>query len=482
MCIRLFLCSVFCWLTPTALHAQAPSTLPNAQRQYLNLELDSCRNMLQKIPPNPSTFYLMALATATDIFLHDDNTRYKAHSPMEDTLLDSLNSMNFDDKNTLFLKAEIKLQWAILKIRNEENFAGFWSLRQAYLLSKKNLEAHPDFMPAHKTLGTLQILFGILPDKYNWLLAIFGIDGDVQQGLNELRRVAESSQTYGAEAHIMLGMIWAYLLDESQRAVVILDKVYQQNPTLLPAYANILALVKNTQGDKALALLDKNLSSPRAKNQLPQLLYIRGEIMMQQWKWHQAIENYLAFLHLQSKHSLKKDALFKIGVSYYIQKKTVEADTFFSRARQSGQTKTEADNNAQYALTHTPLPDPSLFKIRYATDGGYFKNALKTMNETDTTELNTHDKCEFYYRKGRLFHKTNDTPKAIINYKKTIARQQGDHWYFAPNAALQLGEIYIEASHNKEAQNYLKMVLRYTDYPYQESIRRKARMLLKSLN
>nr|HPI81275.1 hypothetical protein [Cyclobacteriaceae bacterium] len=56
-----------------------------------------------------------------------------------------------------------------------------------------------------------------------------------------------------------------------------------------------------------------------------------------------------------------------------------------------------------------------------------------------------------------------------------------NNWYFAPNAALQLGYI-ARADHNlAEARRYFELALDYRDHPYKNSIDSKARSALDRL-
>ena len=170
--------------------AGAAGVLNDAYRQYLNFQLDSCLRTLSHSSNDPLARYLEILAKNTEIFMSDDREIYKESKFMESEQLDNL---SFAEEYNNFLKAEIKLQWAVLKLKYDDEFAAFWNLRQSYNLAKSNIQANPAFLPSYKTLGLLHVLYGIFPDKYDWILALLGIEGDVDQGLNELNLLYEGN-------------------------------------------------------------------------------------------------------------------------------------------------------------------------------------------------------------------------------------------------------------------------------------------------
>ena len=210
--IRLFLfASILSFKLPAFSQPEVDSNLQTAYEQFLNLRLDSCRKSLpagqagiKLISPDPLTFYLEILLATTTIFVEDDYTLYKAHKFHENELLEKLDELNFSETYTNFLRSEIKLQWAILKLKNGEEFAAFWNLKQAYNIAVENVRKNHEFLPSYKTLGLLHVLYGIFPEKYNWILSIFGIEGNVHTGLSELDKVYESSHFLSLECGIPL--------------------------------------------------------------------------------------------------------------------------------------------------------------------------------------------------------------------------------------------------------------------------------------
>ncbi|HEY8401534.1 MAG TPA: hypothetical protein VIK89_09745, partial [Cytophagaceae bacterium] len=82
---------------------------------------------------------------------------------------------------------------------------------------------------------------------------------------------------------------------------------------------------------------------------------------------------------------------------------------------------------------------------------------------------------------GRLHHKVGSINDAIDYYLKTIELSPPDTYYFAPNAALQLGYIYKRKSDKENARKYFQKALTYKNYEYKNSIDNKAKAALNEL-
>lgn len=474
--IRLFLWSLILQTTQQ-LTAQSADNhqLKSAYSHYLNFQLDSCNYHLKQLPAHPLSFYLKSLNTSTIIFLDDTVDHFTEKKYIEDVLLGELDTLKFNEQNTNFLKSEIKLQWAILKLKNGEEFAAFWGFKQAYGLAKENVNKYPEYIPSYKTLGLLHVLYDIFPEKYNWILAIFGLKGDVTAGLSELNKVQQSNHFLSAESQLIIALLHAYLLNDPEEAVNSMKALYGRNEYLLIDYTFSLILMKNNQSSLALDIISKSLDKYPRPLAIPQLYYLKAEICMQRGSLLEAIENYLNFLSAHQGINLIKDTYYKIGICYLILEMPAESNHYFENSKQHGWAKNEADKHAKSALENEPISNRQLYQLRYATDGGFYEKAFKIKQNIDPSNLNDHDLTEYYYRSARLFHHTGDTRQAKEYYLLTIDFQKPRDWYFAPNSALQLGLIYKAENNKEKAKKYLKIINNYRGYPYQNSIRQKAK-------
>ena len=91
------------------------------------------------------------------------------------------------------------------------------------------------------------------------------------------------------------------------------------------------------------------------------------------------------------------------------------------------------------------------------------------------------DSLEYFYRAGRIYHENGETQKAIEYYIKTITNGIDEKYYYAANAALQLGIIYENSGNDKLAMTYFQKVSSCKNTEYKNSIEQKAKSKLKRI-
>jgi hypothetical protein len=479
---RLFLLLIFLNNTLRAQQAHQSYTTA-AFQQYLNFEFDSCRASLQYAGKSTEAFYLSHLLVATQILMSDDQELYKSQKYLESEYLAEIDNGIYDAASKIFLKTEIRIHWSVLKMKYGEELSAFWSMRQAYLMAQENLQKHPDFLPAHKSLGFLYILFGIVPEKYNWLLSIFAIEGDVERGRECLLKVWNQHGFYALESGMIMALLDAYLLNQPKEGLRKISKISTDTPALLIDYVHCLILMKNAMSSQVEKIIDTAARNYPQPFKLPQMYYLSGEVSLQKGEIDKAIEGYENFIKYQTGKGLIKDAYFKTGICYLIKGDKDMSTSYLESARISGWSVNEADLYAENQLQSGHISNRDLYRLRYATDGGFYDLAKDIQKNIKWNELVGEDLCEYYYRSGRLMQNSGDLPEATIFYKKTIEYQGDQIWYYAPNACLQLGLMSISENKLPEAKVHLQAVLSYKkSYPYQKSIRQKAKAALKSLD
>ncbi len=456
--------------------------LNKALHQYFDLQLDSCKLSLGRIEDNPYGIYLEILVESTKIFISDDVNYYRAQKQKEAQFLSKIDAFDGQDSVKNFLKAELKMQWAFIKLKNGDEFSAFWSLRQAYNIAKENSTRYPQFLPSYKTLGLLHILYGIFPDKYDWILSLFGIEGDADRGIIEIEKVYLSSHFLSLESGITIALAKSYLLNDVSGGMEYMSRIHEKNKFLLTDYAFVLILMKNAQSELAEEIISASEKKYPTPFILPHLYYLKAEIFLQKGKIDDAIDNYRLFIAHQKGLNLIKDAHYKIGICYLVKDQPELVEEYFNKAREKGWAKNEADKYAEYALKSESRSKKELYELRYATDGGYYEKALNIRESIEENVLNPHDLCEYLYRTARLYHKMNNESEALEYYRKTIEVQKNESWYFAPNSALQAGLIFKSRGDEKLAEMNLKLIGNYSGYPYQNSIKQKAKAAIKDLN
>jgi Tfp pilus assembly protein PilF len=450
--------------------------------QYLNLRFDSCLTGLPEMGNQEYAYYMSSLVQTSEIFLSDDIDFYKSKKYLEDETITDLDNPNLSEAQINFLQSEVKIQWAILKMKFGDELAAFWNMKQAYNIATKNINDYPDFLPTYKSMGLLYVLFGMAPDKLNWLFSIFGLEGDVELGMKLLLNVQKSTTPYALESSVMIALLNSYLLNKPDVGFTQITEIQNQHKYLLIDYVHGLISIKNSNSQFAIAGLTEAENTYTKPLALAQIYYLLGEISLQKGETNMAIAYFYKFIKNQKGMSLLKDSYFKIGLCHLINGEEALADQSFDLALSKGWAKNEADTYAQSQVESGQFSATSLYRLRFATDGGFYDEAKRIQSGIDVGQLTGQDLCEYYYRTGRLMQKIDDSSVAMVNYEKTIEIQGENYWYYAPNAALQLGYIHLQQNDPAKAKYYLELVFEYHNHPYEKSIRQKAKTALKSIS
>jgi tetratricopeptide (TPR) repeat protein len=460
------------WLTQPKLSA--------AYAQALNLDVEDAKKIISN-QTTPEHIYVASLCDMLELLLTEDEVTFERYEDGYEKRL-SILEVEPETAASLFVLAELRLHWAFVYLKFGHEVDAAWNIRQAYLLVQQCKKLFPEFSPIKKTSGVLEVMLGSVPDKYQWVISLFGMEGTVSKGLIELKQIQEHSESLKLESSLLLYLIQGYILQETEQAVqgLTADLIHFPSNRLLLFFGASLA-IKNSQSEKALTLLQK-LDEHKAGLPFTYSDYQFGEVYLHKGDYTMAIKHYQQFLNHYRGLNYVKDAHYKIGICFWLDGNLTEANVWLEKAKQEGKEATEADKYAARSLAETSLPNIKLSKIRYATDGGYYEEAKKlVLSVADGDLKSTKEKIEFIYRKARLYDESGEVKEAITYYTQTIAQQAQENWYFAPNSSLQLGYIFLNQKKINEAQSYFEKALSYKKHEYKNSIDSKAKSALAQL-
>lgn len=465
------------------LSAQSWSFDEKTQEAYnlaLNLQIPEALVLVGE-PQTAQENYVVSLAQALDLILTEDPEKYELYYPQYENRLGKRSKSSLDED--LFLQAEIRLQWAFVHAKFGHEIDAAWNLRQAYLNVQDCKKKFPEFEPIKKTSAVLEILIGAVPDKYNWVLGLMGMEGSIEKGLEELGALRKENSAFKFEADLLFAIVQGYVLQKTDSAVATINTIRTQHQeNKLVDFLTTSLMIKNAESEEALSVIQQMEQNTRGIT-LTFSYYLKGEIYLQKADYLNSITSFRWFINNYTGQNCVKDAWYKIGLCYWLNGNKNDAREVFKQAKTQGKENAEADKYAARCLTDNELPNIKLSKARYYTDGGYYVKAREQLNEIHAPDIpTTRDKVEFAYRVARLDHKTNSLDDAIQYYKKTIALNGNQPWYFAPNASLQLGYIFLATGDTATAKNYFQGARDYPRHEYKNSIDSKAKSALSQLS
>jgi tetratricopeptide (TPR) repeat protein len=337
-------------------------------------------------------------------------------------------------------------------------------------------------MAIKKTSGLLDVIIGSVPEKYEWVLGLLGMQGSVAYGFQELESIEIADSHLGFEAELIHALVQGFVLQKTETGVTEIMKVLEKHPDnrIVLFLASSLA-IKNAQSEDALTMLTK-LTEMRIGKPIYYANYLMGEVYLHKADYLNSITSYHWFVKNYKGQNYLKDANYKIGICYLLNGNYNDAQVTFQQTKNIGKETVEADRYAARSLAEGEFPHIKLTKARYYTDGGYYTEAESLLESIAPAEMPTkRDQVEYYYRKARLAHKTNRLSAAQLFYKQVIDMNGDEDWYYAPNACLQLGYITKEQKDTAAAKQYFTNALSYKKHEYKNSIDSKAKSALGQL-
>jgi tetratricopeptide (TPR) repeat protein len=434
--------------------------------------------------PEPTTVqehYVIALAEALELLISEDRTKFAEY---EDHFKKRVNSkIKSSNADYQFLRAEMHLQWAFVYLKFGQEINAASQLQDAYHIAEACQQQSPDYRAIDKTAGLLEIIIGSVPEKYNWVLSLLGMQGSIEDGVNKLDGLRKSTNNpFAFESDLLYSLVYGFVLEKPEIGLESLEKILQKKPDNRMALFTASALaIKTSQNEKALELLNA-LSERKEGFPIFYAEYLKGEVYLHKGDYIDALSNYRWFVkHYKGQNNLK-DAYYKMGLCYWLNGNANDALHVFRDAKTFGTEASEADKSASRSLTSIEPPHVELTKIRFAIDGGYYTEARKMLLALNPKVLpEKRDQVDYYYRSSRLEHKTNKLAEAKVLYLQTVEMAGNENWYYAPNSCLQVGYILMSENKPEEAKRFFQKALSYKKHEYKNSIDSKARSALNRL-
>ena len=437
-------------------------------------------------PNNKLTILSENYRDCMEIILDENKAQLNKYIKLKDARLNTLEKESELSPYYLYAQAEVNMQWAFAHIKTGEYLNGVLEINRAYKMLTKNVKKFPNFIPQYKSLGLLHSLIGVVPDEYKWAVNLLGFSGSLSQGNNELQLFYNAAfkdtinHCYQTEATLMLGIIQLNFIPNEVSLESILAQINQQkqmNPILSFVYADICM----HQGNSAEAVnhLIKNKYPENIYYKFHYLNYILG--MAKLYHLEDDANVYLeAYIDGFKGATFVKSAHIKLAYHYLIHQNNEKYKYYLNQILLHGNEITDEDKAAQKEAKSKIVPNLYLLKSRLLFDGGFYSESYTSLIRANKEDFKTtKEQLEFIYRLGRIQHKKENYNKAIYYYQMALKNGDSYPYYFAANAALNLGLIYEVLENRAKAKYYFEQCLKMKDHEYQRSIDQKAKAGLK---
>jgi len=484
--ILFFLC---CGLTASANYNFDARCL-QAYKAIFDFRLNDARALIQQekqqYPQNGISILLENYVDYISLLTSDNKSDY---SRFLDRRSDRINELEDNKDNSpyyLFARAEVYLQWGLIKAKYGDYMSSATDLKKARGLLQDNAKQFPDFLPNQKSLALIDVVFGAMPSNLKSIARFLGMQGNIQTGYSQLEKLRIQLQNtkyafYKEEVIFFLCIMDIDVLhDKSNYAKLSSYLNDLDNQSILKIYLQGYVAAKTGHNDDAIASL---LAIPKSSRyiSLPIADYLIGCAKL--CRMDPDAADYLQkYIDEYKGINYIKDSYLKIAYFYLFKNDDARYNFYLRLVRTKGYTVDEKDQQALKEANDT-RPDIDLLRARFYFDGGYYSKALTLLEAKPEIDLKLlRDKTELYYRLGRVYQMLNKYNEAIASYQKAINLGRPLTYYYAANAALNAGNIYENIKSYDHAAEYYKIALSMKKHEYQNSIDTQAKEGLERIN
>jgi hypothetical protein len=462
----------------------------DAYNDIISLRLDAGRDKVallrQSEPDNLVPLFLDNYVDFLTVLLRDDEAEYRRLSKQMSSRLVQIARGDRRSPYYLYTQAEIRLQWAVAHARFNHWLSCMSDIKLAYALLEENNRRFPDFKANLKSLAIIHAMTGSVPDEFRWTLKAFGgIEGSVDQGLEEIEAVMQYARRtdyiFEVEALVLYAYMHMYLNNRSARAWDVLRSSKlnpRENP--LAAYALASMALNSGRNEEAIQLLER-CPAGRGIAALAHRDFLLGVAKLNRLD-ADANEPLERFLQTFKGTINVKEAYQKLAWYHLVQGNHAGYDKYIALTATMGSERTEGDKSARREAMSREKPNPILLKSRLLFDGGYAQKAYDLLlNQTAAFAHEQKYSLEYTYRLARIAHVLGRTEEAARHYRSTIDRGASKPWYYACNAALQLGILYEERQQYPQARSAYQQCLGIKPEEYRTSLHNRAKAGLNRL-
>lgn len=436
-----------------------------AYKKVISLRFDEAYSDIARIklsdPENLMVYHIENYIDFFRVYINENEVEFNRLEKNKDRRLEMIEGGDKSSPYYLYLQADIRLHWALARLKFEEYSTAFFEVNKAFKLLKENTEKFPDFMPNKKDIGILHAMVGTIPDGYKWVVEwLSTMEGTIDQGKKELQEVVDYSRKndfiYEEETYVLYGYLLLHLDNEKNAAWRIIN-TGKLNPkeSLMACFVMANVAMRTDRGDEAIRIL-QNRPKSQQYFPFPYLDYMLGIAKLQ--RLDKDADTYIhKYLNMFSGKNFIKDSYQKLAWHALILGKRTDYEFYISKCKSKGYEIVGNDKSAQKEAASGVVPNIDLLKARLLFDGGHFEKANDILTNKSIAELNSKkDQLEYYYRLGRTKHKLKEHFDALRYYQKTIDEGREEGWYFACRAALERGHIYEKEGNFLAAKNAFK--------------------------
>ena len=388
----------------------------------INLKFEEANNLLKiEKKKNPNNGIIALHQNYIDfltIIIGEDEVFFTI---AKEKKLERINLIKEGDEKSpyyLYAQAEIHLQWAFSRLKFEQYSSAAYEFIKAYYLLEENQERFPDFTLNKKGLGLMHALLGAVPDQFQWIFNLAGLQGGINLGLSEMDAVLNDNdfKMYENEVLFLLSFLQINLNNSDALCQKYLNRIgddYQENFLLNFAAARLSHFLG--QNDYCIRILENR---PVVEGTYPfyYLDYLQGMSYLYKLDYEQAEKHFNHFLKSFKGHSYIKSTYHKLAWISYLKEENNQ-HKYFEKVLIKGARSIDEDKVALKDAQRNYITHNRLLRTRLLYDGGYYEKSLAVISGVKEVAEYVGYLDEYWYRLARVEAKLNYAriPKSKAN-------------------------------------------------------------------
>lgn len=398
----------------------------------------------------------------------DDDENYNNFKTVHQNSIAQIKKHNTQWDRALHANAMIQL--AMVEIGRGNNFNGALALYRGYKVSKNNTSTDKIPVWQLKLNGIFNIIWDNIPDNMRFITSVAGLNGDSQQGLDELQQYIYQTTGDGMQQEAKIIALYCSRIFSTIQTANLYTYSEKDSPIVKFLYTD--HLLRTNKGEEAIATF--NTITQHERELLPILNYNYSKVLLNSGDLSKSIVTIQKFINQYRGTSFINDSYLQLARAYYLGGNINQAQKWIASCINHSTPRTSIDKQAIKECMQFETWNINLLHARLLFDYGDFSAAKLWAEKPVAT---TEQTIEQSYRIARIEHKLGNFTDALICYNKTIALARTDSRYFGPYAALFCAEIEIDNNNNTAALQYINTANDLNTGEYQSDIERKIKEL-----
>lgn len=458
----------------------------NAYRAVIAMNFEEGKYWLdkekQENPDNLIPYFIDSYIDCLPLLFNGNPQDYQSKKNNYQNTINILSEGPEDSPWYKYSQASVNFYWAIARIRFNENTQGARLFRRSYLLLKDNQEKFPNFQTNNILLGVEEAIIGTIPDTYRWLVSIMGMRGNLNNGIQKVKNIAQQNQyQFLQEEATFFYLYLDFYLGKQKQQVwrFINNKQLDTKNNYLYTYivANIALDAKNANYAERV-LRERNQS--KAYHPVHLFHYQLGLAYLYKLD-HKAKDEFQRFIDVYRGEIFVKHAYQNLTYHYLANNQRSLATQTLDSIKAEGNALFDADKQALRFAQNNRLPNRFIIRGRLKSMGGYAQDALLELGNVKVNQLNQTDRIEYFYRLGSIHRSLNNPLGAISLFTKCIEIGEKSSEQYAARSALEIAEIHEERREYAKARQYFNKCLSMKNHDFQSVIDQAAKSGLARL-